>query len=132
MPHLIVEYSANLEGRLDLDALLDRLHAEALATGIFPIGGLRVRAFRADHYRIGDLHPDNAYVHVTAIVGAGRPLDVRERAGTQLFECIKAQLAGLFEAGPLAISFNIQEFDAVLNFKQNNLHRYVKIRAATD
>jgi 5-carboxymethyl-2-hydroxymuconate isomerase len=128
MPHLIVEYSANIETRMGLDDLLDKLHAEALATGVFPRGGLRVRAFRADHYRIADLHPDNAYVHVTAIIGHGRPLDVRERAGAQLFDCIKAHLADLFEAGPLAISFNIQEFDPVLNYKHNNLHRYVSSR----
>ncbi len=128
MPHLIVEYSANLEQRVDLDGLLDDLHAAALETGIFPRGGLRVRAFRADDYRIADRHPDNAYVHVTAWIGHGRPLDVRERAGTALFECLKASLAGLFDAGPLAISFNIQEFDPVLNFKHNNLHRYVETR----
>jgi len=113
---------------MDLDGLLDKLHAQALATGIFPEGGLRVRAFRADHYRIADRHPDNAYVHVTAIVGHGRPLDVRERAGQQLFDCVKAHLADLFDAAPLAISFNMQEFDPVLNFKHNNLHRYVKSR----
>jgi len=129
VPHLIVEYSANVEERLDVDGLLDKLHAAALVTGIFPKGGLRVRAFRADHYRIADLDPDNAYVHVTAIVGHGRPLDIRERASQQLFECIKLHLAELFEAAPLAISFNMQEFDPVLNFKHNNLHRYVKSRA---
>lgn len=132
MPHLIVEYSANLEGQLKLDGLLDALHAEALETGIFPLGGLRVRAFRADHYRIADLHPDNAYVHVTALVGAGRPLDVRERAAAQLFDRIRTELASLSEAGPLAISFNMQEFDAVLNFKHNNLHRYVRSRVQGD
>lgn len=130
MPHLIVEYSANVEPDLRLDELLDRLHSEALATGIFPIGGLRVRAFRAERYRIADLDPSNAYVHVTAIVGHGRPLDVRERASKQLFECVKAHLAGVFETRPLAISFNMQEFDPVLNFKHNNLHRYVQERSA--
>ncbi len=128
MPHLIIEYSANIESRMDLDGLLDKLHAAALETGVFPRGGLRVRAFRADRYRIADCYDDNAYVHVTAMIGHGRPLDVRERAGQHLFGCITAHLADLFDASPLAISFNIQEFDPVLNFKQNNLHRYVKER----
>ena len=53
MPHLIVEYSANIEDQIALDTLLDNLHASALATGVFPIGGLRV------HYM--KLHP----FHVT-------------------------------------------------------------------
>jgi len=128
LPHLIVEYSANIEERMDLDGLLDRLHAAALQTGLFPEGGLRVRAFRADHYRIADLHPDNAYVHVTALVGHGRPLDARERASRTLFDCIKLHLTALFESAPLAISFNMREFDPVLNFKHNNLHEYVRQR----
>lgn len=129
MPHLIVEYSANIEPDLRLDELLDKLHSTALATGIFPIGGLRVRAFCAGHYRIADLDPANAYVHVTALVGHGRPLDVRERACNQLFDCIKAHLADTFDVRPLAISFNMQELDPLLSLKHNNLHRYVDERS---
>lgn len=129
MPHLIVEYSANLEPRIDLDALLDRIHATALETGMFPVGGIRIRAYKAEHYRIADCAPDNAFVHVTAIVGAGRPLDRREQVAKTLFDAICAELAVVADASPLAISFNMREFDSVLNFKQNNLHEYVNRRA---
>jgi 5-carboxymethyl-2-hydroxymuconate isomerase len=129
VPHLIVEYSANVEGEMALDALLDKLRDAALESGIFPLGGLRVRAFRADHYRIADCHPDNAYVHVTAIVGHGRPLDLRHRVSEQLFGVLTGHFAALFEKTPLALSFNMQEFDPLLNFKKNNLHEHVKARA---
>ena len=129
MPHLIVEYSANIEQQIALDALLDKLHACALATGVFPIGGLRVRAHRADAYRIADLSPDNGFVHVTALVGHGRPLDVLERAGQELLAALAQHLDSLFAASPLAISLNIQEMHPVLNFKKNNLHEYVLRRS---
>ena len=122
MPHLIVEYSANVEARIDLDSLLDSLHRTAIETGMFPLGGIRVRAYRADRYRIADCDADNAFVHVTAIVGAGRPLDRRERASRQLFQAICDELAAAQATSPLAISFNMREFDPVLNFKKNNLH----------
>lgn len=128
MPHLIIEYSANLEGRLGLDALMDTLHHTALETGVFPIGGLRIRAHRTDHYRIADGDPANGFVHVTAMIGHGRPLDVQQRAGEQLFSALTAHLEPLFAQSPLAISFNIQEFHPVLNYKKNNLHRYVEAR----
>lgn len=128
MPHLIIEYSANLEERLGLDGLLDTLHRTALETGVFPIGGLRVRAHRADRYRIADCDPANAFVHVTALIGHGRPLEVRREAGERLFAALSAYLEPLFEEGPLAISFNIQEFHPTLNYKKNNLHRYVAER----
>ena len=44
MPHLTVEYSANLEPRLDVMGLLGAVHRSALSTGVFEIGGIRVRA----------------------------------------------------------------------------------------
>jgi 5-carboxymethyl-2-hydroxymuconate isomerase len=129
MPHLVVEYSANLESRFDRDGLLDRLHEVAISTGMFPLGGIRIRAYRADHYRIADCAPDNAFVHVTATVGSGRPLERREAASQLIFAALCEALAPLQESGPLAISFNMQEFDPVLNFKKNNLHEYVEQRS---
>lgn len=132
MPHLIVEYSANLEQKITLDDLLDKLRESALATGIFPLGGLRVRAFSTDHYRIADCDPANGYVHVTALIGHGRPLDVRKRAGERLFATLTEHLKYVYEQSPLAISFNIHEFHPELNFKMNNLHEHVRRRAASD
>ena len=128
MPHLIVEYSANIEDKIALDGLLDKLHASAVESGMFPLGGIRIRAYRADNYRIADCDPDNGYVHVTAIVGHGRPLDQRERVSRTLFDMISTHLEPLFENSPLAISFNMREFDPVLNLKKNNLHEYAKAR----
>jgi 5-carboxymethyl-2-hydroxymuconate isomerase len=128
LPHLIVEYSANIEDQIALDALLDKLHACALATGVFPIGGLRVRAHRADAYRIADKSPDNGFVHVTALIGHGRPLDVQQRAGEELLATLTEHLQPLYERSPLAISLSIEESHPVLNFKKNNLHEYVKKR----
>ena len=128
MPHLIVEYSANIEEQIALDALLDKLHTCALGTGVFPLGGLRVRAHRADHFRIADKAPDNGFVHVTALIGHGRPLDVQQRAAEELFAVLTKHLEPLYDKSPLALSLNVQEFHPVLNFKKNNLHEYVKRR----
>jgi len=128
LPHLIVEYSANIEDQIALDTLLDKLHACALGTGVFPLGGLRVRAHRTDAYRIADKAPENGFVHVTALIGHGRPLDVQQRAGEELFATLTAHLELLYAKSPLAISLNIQESHPVLNFKKNNLHEHVKRR----
>jgi 5-carboxymethyl-2-hydroxymuconate isomerase len=128
LPHLIVEYSANIEERIALDALLDKLHTCALATGVFPLGGLRIRAYRVDAYRIADKAPDNGFVHLTALIGHGRPLDVQQRAAEELFAVLTKHLEALYAESPLALSLNVQEFHPVLNFKKNNLHEYVKRR----
>ena len=128
MPHLIIEYSANVENLIELDALLDKLHATALGTGVFPVGGLRIRAHRVDHYRIADNDPANGFVHATALIGHGRTLEVQQRAGEQLFATLAGHLKHVYERSPLAISLNIQELHPVLNFKKNNLHEHAKRR----
>ncbi len=63
MAHIQIEYSANLRERLDFPRFLEAVHAAALGTGIFPIGGLRTRMYAAEHYRIADGHPYNALRH---------------------------------------------------------------------
>ena len=84
MPHIVVEYSANLRDRIGLSALLESLHTTALATGVFPLGGTRTRAAERTHYRIADGHPDNGFVHVSMMIGAGRDVDTRRRAAQQV------------------------------------------------
>lgn len=128
MPHLYVEYSANTESILAVDGLLDTLYDTALASGVFPLGGIRVRAQRIDNYRIADCAPENAYIHVTALLGFGRPLDVRRRVGESLFAALCEYCQESFDRHPLALSLTLQELHPELNFKQNNLHEYVKQR----
>jgi len=129
MPHIVIEYSANLRGQLDLPRLLEAAHTSALATGVFPIGGLRTRAYAAEHYRIADAHPDNAFIHITLRVGHGRDLETRRRACEAIFTSVCERLAPLQERIPLGISLEMREIDPVLTFKKNNLHEYVKRRA---
>ena len=128
MPHLIVEYSANIESAMDVDGLLDKLQSAAARSGVFPVGGIRIRAVRHDRYRIADGHPDNGFVHVTGRIAHGRPLEVRKEVGEQLFAVLCDHLASLYENAPLGISIEIQELHPELRFKKNNLHDYVKQR----
>jgi 5-carboxymethyl-2-hydroxymuconate isomerase len=129
MAHLVVEYSANLRDQFDLGSFLKAIHEAALATGVFPIGGIRTRAYEARDYVIADAHPDNAFVHISLKVGHGRDVETRKRACEAIFAVACQQLAGVFERLPLGIALEMQEIDPVLTCKKNNLHDYVKQRA---
>lgn len=129
MPHIIIEYSANLRERMNLRGLIDEVHAVALTTGVFPLGGLRTRAEERIDYRIADGHPDNGFVHVTLRIGHGRDQATKLRAGQTVFDAVCRYLQPTFDRWPLGISFEVTEIDPVLNFKKNNLHEYVKERA---
>jgi len=130
MAHIVIEYSANLRGQFDLDGFLRAVHGAALATGVFPIGGIRTRAYEAQHYVIADANPDNAFVHISLRVGHGRDVDTRKRACEAIFAVACQQLGDVFERLPLGIALEMQEIDPVLTFKKNNLHEYVKQREA--
>jgi 5-carboxymethyl-2-hydroxymuconate isomerase len=128
MPHIFIEYSANLETQLDFPRVLTALRDTALASGVFPLGGIRVRAYRADHYLVADGHRENAFVHVMLRVGHGRDLDTRKRACEAIFARLCEELESLYQRIPLGVSLEMQEVDPLLTFKKNNLHGYVKKR----
>lgn len=131
MPHVLIEYSSNLEAQVDFPRLLTALRDTALSTGVFPLGGIRVRAYRADHCVVADGHPENAFVHVMLRVGHGRDLDTRKRACDAIFATVCGELEPLYLRMPLGLSLEMQEVDAVLTCKKNNLHEYVKQRRAS-
>ena len=129
MPHQTIEYSANLEPELDIDALVTALHETAAGIDALPIGGLRTRAVAREHYRIADGHPDNTFINVFLRIAPGRPFDVRKAAGEKLFQALCDYLEEIYSSTPLAISYEIQELDADLRWKKNNIREYLAARA---
>ncbi|MGJ4860134.1 5-carboxymethyl-2-hydroxymuconate Delta-isomerase [Labrys sp. La1] len=122
MPHLTVEYSGNLEGRVEIGALCDRLHAAILATGLFELGAIRVRALKADHFTIADYLPENAFVDLNFRIGHGRSADEKKRTGEALFAAAGEVLAALFATPHFALSLEIREIDPELSWKRNAIH----------
>ncbi len=127
VPHLIVEYSANLESDMGIDALMAKLRDVAVAGGVFPLAGIRVRATRRDRYLIADGDPGHGFVHVMARIGKGRAEAVRRAQAQALFDALRAHLEPLLndrERG-MALSLEMVEIDPVGTLKMNNLHERV-------
>lgn len=128
MPHIWIEHSANLEGKLDLPLLLTGIHCAAVNTGMFAEGAIRTRLQAIDQYRVGDGHPDNAFVHVVIRIAAGRDLQARKQIGESMFAELCRLLERQFDSMPLGLSLEVQELDATLNFKQNNVQDHIDRR----
>lgn len=122
MPHLTVEYSANLENRTDLDAFCRALHAAMLASGLFELGAIRVRALRADHYAVANLLPENTFAALGLRIGAGRTVADKKRAGEVIFKAATDALAPLFTTPHFALTLEIIEIDPAFSWKQNAIH----------
>ncbi|WP_375753624.1 5-carboxymethyl-2-hydroxymuconate Delta-isomerase [Vibrio sp. HN007] len=128
MPHLIVEYSANIEDELDLPELLKTLNETAVSTGVFPLGGIRSRAIRCEHFRVAEGDPENAFIHLTTKVGSGRPEEVLKQAGDSIFEAFTGFLDPIFNRRYLSIGFELTELHPTLNYKKNNIHEKLKAK----
>lgn len=128
MPHLIYEYTDNLGNDADIAGLLRKSNQVLIDQGgVFPIGGIRSRAIRLSDYCVADGSADDAFVHATLKVGAGRSEAALREAGDELFEMIKAHFADIFARRGLALSMEISEFSEAGTWKQNNIHaRYGK------
>ncbi len=113
---------------MDIEALVRRLHETAAAIEALPVGGLRTRAVARQHYCIADGHPDNTFVNVVLRLAPGRAFEVRKAAGETLFEALCDELEPHFSSAPIAISYEIQELDADLRWKKNNLRDYLAKR----
>lgn len=127
MPHTIVEYSDNLVEDGDIPGLLQKIAAKLCdLDGVFPIGGVRVRAYRCSEYVIADGKDDYAFVHTVVKLGAGRPVAFKERFFDELFTLIEAHFAEIASRRYLALSMYVEEADEAGSYKHNNIHRKFK------
>src|SRR5436305_12711234 len=101
MPHFSIEYSANLDAEVDIGEICELVRKAAVETGIFPLGGIRVRAIRCEHYAIADGRPGYAFLAVLLRLGEGRVLAARQLAGEHIFRALTAILETLFSKGIL-------------------------------
>lgn len=123
MAHATVEYTANIEGAFDLDGLLALIarHMREEADGVFPVGGIRVRGIRLDHYVIADgKGADDAFLNIDVKMGVGRSVEFRRAYFDALFEVVRTFLEPVFTARPFALSMYVEEADG---WKSNTIHK---------
>jgi len=130
MPHFTIEYSANLDSRLDMGSVCEVVRKAAVETGIFPLGGIRVRAVRCEHYAIADARNDYGFLDMVLRIGEGRDLPTRQKAGEHVFKALSRHLDPIFAATKFALSFDMQINDKDTSWKRNNIHDALKAEAA--
>ncbi|KSV91130.1 5-carboxymethyl-2-hydroxymuconate Delta-isomerase [Sinorhizobium sp. GL28] len=122
MPHLTIEYSGNLDDRVDFARLCRAVHKTILGTGLFELGAIRVRTIRSADYAIADLLPDNGFIDLSFRIGRGRSEAEKKATGEAIFKAVSNELAMLFETPHFALSLEIREIDPDLSWKKNAIH----------
>jgi len=126
VPHITVEYSANLDGHIDMQTFCEAMRVAAVALEIFPSDGVRVRALRADHYAIADGDAANTFVDISVRLREGRPLEAKQHATSALFDAAKAALADVIAQVPIMLSLEMRDIDAKLAPKLNTIRDRIR------
>lgn len=121
MPHVIIECSANVAERHDIDALVAVVHDTVVASEIAPTAGCRTRAHVLDHYRVADLHPDNAMVAMVARLGPGRSVEQKQALIQAVLDAAEVHVANESSTLSIAWSMEVQEIDADVRINRNHV-----------
>jgi len=127
MAHLSFEYSANLEPGVDMQALCDIMRDAMRDSGVFPLGGVRVRGTRVDVCSIASGEADLAFIDMTLRMGQGRDETVRARVTDNIYAAAESWLRDKVGDMPFALSLEVMEIDARFAEKRfNTIHGFLK------
>jgi 5-carboxymethyl-2-hydroxymuconate isomerase len=113
MPHLIIDYTGNLDAQCDMPALCAALARTLVefrdgdGQPVFPLHGTRVLAYPAPHHAVADGAPERAFVYLNLRITAGRSAALVTAAGAALLAQVRAQVAPLLERGLLRVTLHI-------------------------
>lgn len=121
MPHVVIEYSANLEAEIEPAKLVRVVHEAVLAQPIFEAPGVRTRAARRDHFLVADGDPRNAFIAVTARIAPGRELAARKAASEAIMAALYAAVEPIYATRGLSLSVEVTELDPTAMTRRNSL-----------
>lgn len=102
MPHIIIEYSADVAEQADIEQLMAAAHDGAMASELFPEYDIKTRARGYQHHRTGQTH--DSFVHVSLHLLDGRD----DTQKTLLSEAVLARMLPLL---PKVVSVGVEIID---------------------
>lgn len=128
MPHLNIQYTANLDALTDmgefcntLAATLVALRGEDGASPLFPVAGTRVMAWPAPHFAVADGKPGRAFIYLNLLIAPGRSEALKKRAGDALLAAAGTYLDAVFAQHAVGMTLHIDEAAPAYEGKRSNL-----------
>ncbi len=126
MPHVIAEYTANLDGPLDIQSFCEHLLSAATEIDALPTAGIRVRAVKVDHYAIADGNPKHGFIDISLRMRAGRSETVKAEIADRMFAAATDFTRDYMASHSLALSLEIRDIDADLAPKSSTVRDHLK------
>ena len=113
MPLLVIQYTANIG--TDVTALCRKLAETLLSVRdeqggqVYPEGGLKVMAFPATHYAVGDgKHDEHAFMYFMLRIIEGRSEAVVKETGDRIMQTIREHIEPVFSRSPIGVTFHLE------------------------
>ena len=126
MAHFTIDYSPNLEGKLDFADFCNAIRIAAVETGVFPVAGIRVRATACNHVSIADGNPQHGFIDISIRLRAGRSDDAKKSATAHVFEAARTFLEPALSSNPIALSLEMRDIDPDLSPKTGTIRDYLE------
>jgi 5-carboxymethyl-2-hydroxymuconate isomerase len=113
MPHLKIEYTANLDAHADMGGLCKTLShtlvtlKDAGDALVFPLYGTRVLAYPAAQYAVADGEQGRAFVYMNMCVTPGRSPELVHAVGDAVLAAAQAYLAPALDKLPVRLTLHI-------------------------
>ncbi|MGB0251335.1 MAG: 5-carboxymethyl-2-hydroxymuconate isomerase [Paracoccaceae bacterium] len=127
MPHLMIDYSANVEPDVDIGGLCNTLRDVAASIDAFPLAGVKVRAVRVDHYAIADGNPEHGFIDISVRIREGRDMETKQNAAQKIFDAANEFVADVMQRRSLALSLELRDIDAALSPKSGSIRKYLEL-----
>lgn len=117
MPHLTLEYTANLDAWASDSGLLLSLHRLLGSAAGIKIENCKSRWRMAEEWVVGDGEGASAFVHLDLRFLEGKPLSVKQAVGAGALELLRAHFAPASEGLNLQITVEVHDIQKATYFK---------------
>lgn len=118
MPHVILEYTSNIDREIDTESILGRLFELLVSITGVAIDNCKGRVIERGKYRVGTGGEPKAFVHCCIRVLAGRSKELKGELGKAALTILKEYFLLTASALDLQITVEIQDIAWDAYFKE--------------
>jgi 5-carboxymethyl-2-hydroxymuconate isomerase len=110
MPHLVLEYSSDLEPLPDLRQVFDEIHAILVDVAGARIANVKSRAVPVEAF-VGDGDPRRAFAHLEVRLMEGRSTEVKAEVSSSCLEVLVAAFGEASTNRDLQVTVHVTDLD---------------------
>lgn len=122
MPHITLEYSANLSCPPS-GQLLERLHNLLPRIGPFELLAIKSRMIEHSVFLIADGGSDAAFIHLELAILSGRDAETKREVSNQLLEFLSSEFASCLKTQQISLTVEVREMNLDCYSKVSTIRR---------